>query len=255
MIIAWLFFRWRFIEPNQVTIQEYNIGVWANTTVALISDIHLWVYKDQTYLQNVVTVINNREDVDMVMIAWDFLYNPISGQTIEELVAPLKDLQKPIYAVLWNHDVGVPWDPTIRLPLVRALEDNWVVILNNDIIWVNNFFLVWIWSYMAWESDTRILDQVLEDESVIVLTHNPDVVNNYPHNKVDLTLAWHTHCGQVRLPLIYNAIRTKILPVEGDFDCGLTEEDNTTLFITPWLWEVMLPIRFNNPPTISILHI
>jgi len=255
MVVWWLFVRARFIEPNQIVVEEYNIWIGADTTVALIADLHLWTYKDRTYLQKVVQTINSREDVDMVMIAWDFLNNPTQDQTMKELFAPLWDLTKPVYAVLGNHDVGVPWDPTIRLPLVKALEDLWVVVLHNDIVWVNNFFLVGMGPYMAWEADTWLLDEVLPSEKVVVLAHNPDTINQYPNDRADLTLVGHTHCGQVRLPLIHTAIRDKIIPVEGDFDCWLTEEKNTTLFITPWLWEVNIPLRFNNPPTISILHI
>jgi len=222
VIIAWLFIRWRFIEPNQITFEEYNVWIWAETTVALIADLHLWVYKDWEYLQKVVTQINARSDVDIVMIAWDFLYNPTDDQTAETLFAPLKNLKKPVYAVLGNHDV---------------------------------FFLVWLWPYMAWEANTRLLDELTPTERVVVLAHNPDVIAQYPNNNADLTLVWHTHCWQIRPPVLYEALRKDILPVEWDFDCWLTQENTTTLFITPGIGEVLFPVRFNNPPTISILHI
>ena len=52
-------------------------------------------------------------------------------------------------------------------------------------------------------------------EKTIVLLHNPDILQYYsPHAIPALTLAGHTHGGQIRIPWLYK----KTIPTDGDFD-------------------------------------
>ena len=90
----------RFREPYQINVQETTIDIGVEKRVVLISDIHLGVYKDWRRLQRVVNKINTLEDIDLVLIAGDFTYEPSTEQSLEELFLPLGDLKTPIYAVL-----------------------------------------------------------------------------------------------------------------------------------------------------------
>jgi len=101
----------------------------------------------------------------------------------------------------------------------------------------------------------RLLKNFHVVNNVIVLTHNPDTVLNYNNYNADITLVGHTHCGQIRLPLIHDRLRPYIYPVEGDFDCGYKRTKYTQLFITPGLGEVIVPLRRRNPPTISVIEL
>jgi len=253
MLVWWLFVRSRFIEPQQIVVQNTVVDLWINTSVALIADMHLGVYKDRVYLQRVVNEINTAGP-DMVVIAWDFVNHVLEEQSLDELFAPLADLKMPVYAVLWNHDVWVPWDDN-RLELVQALEAHWVRFLNNDVVWVNQFYLVGLWSHLWGDDDISVLNKVSQDDVVVALMHNPDTTSKYTSWVVDLSLAGHTHCGQIRVPYLHEWLRPKIYPVSWDFDCWLTQEEHTKLYITSWLWEVILPFRFQAPPRIDILHL
>lgn len=252
--VLFLFIWVRFWEPQQIHVAYHDIHIWVEKRVVLIADTHLGAYKDWVYLQKVVNKINRIPDVDMVLIAWDLTNMPTSDQSLEELFQPFGDLRVPAYVVLWNHDVEMPW-PEVRLPLVRALEKNWVEFLHNDIVQFDDFFLVWLWPHLSNEDQVSLLNKFHVVNKVVVLAHNPDTTLSYRNWNADLTLVGHTHCGQVRLPWIHEWLRPYIYPVEGDFDCGLSREKYTQLFITPWLGEVVLPIRFRNPPTISVLDL
>ena len=153
----------------------------------------------------------------MVLIAGDLTFEPLPEQRLKELFAPLHDLQVPVYAVLGNHDTEHP-GPDIKVELMRALEANNVTILNNDIIKTSNFLLVGLGDRMNGEDSTRLLNEVHPVNKVVVLTHNPDTTMDYINTNADVTLAGHTHCGQVRLPWIHEYIKKYIIPVEGDFD-------------------------------------
>lgn len=249
-----LFIWMRFREPQQIAIEEYTIDVGVHKKIALIADLHLGIYKDWTYLQKVVNKINKIPWLDYVFIAGDFTFYPTKNQDLDELFQPLGDLKVPVYAVLGNHDEQKPW-PNLKLNLVRALEKQGVHYLQNDIVKFDDFFLVGLWAHLAGEDDVRLLKNFHVVNNVIVLTHNPDTVLNYNNYNADITLVGHTHCGQIRLPLIHDWLRPYIYPVEGDFDCGYMRTKYTQLFITPGLWEVFLPMRWRNPPTISVISL
>jgi len=136
---------------------------------------------------------------------------------------------------------------------MRALEANNATVLNNDIIKASNFLLVGLGDRMNGEDATWLLNEVHPVNKVVVLTHNPDTTLDYINDNADVTLAGHTHCGQIRLPRIWDRIKKYIIPVEGDFDKGLTDEEHTRLYITCGLGESTLPLRRRNKPTIDVI--
>jgi hypothetical protein len=165
-------------------------------------------------------------------------------------LSPLKSLVAPTYAVLWNHDVEKPW-PNIRWQLTLHLETLWVNVLNNDIVLFSWFTLVGLWAHSNQEDDVTLLKWLTHDKT-IVLTHNPDTTLLYwSWHSAAITFAGHTHCGQVRIPTLYKSM----IPTVGDFDGGLSTETYTKLYITCWIGETLLPIRFLNPPAIDIIDL
>jgi hypothetical protein len=249
-LILCVVFIWpRFVEPQLITVQTTRIQFGIELKVALISDIHLGVYKGSGFLERVVKTINEQPDIDMVLVAGDFTYEPDKDK-LRELFEPLSDLNVPVYAVLGNHDAEQP-GPKLRPELNQALVDNGVKIIDNQILDQGGYKIIGLGDKWAKEDEVELLEQVLSTENVLVLTHNPDTILDFPTNRADLTLTGHTHCGQVRIPYVYKYF----LPIEGDFDKGLTQEPTTQLFITCGLGEVGLPLRLFNPPVIDILEL
>lgn len=269
-----VFARWRFVEPQQLVVEETDIiistdEVWvASAHLAVIADIHAGEFKDQRFLTRVVEQIeqlHTEQLIDAVLIAWDFTGYPKSEQ-LERIFAPLSGLSMPVYAVLGNHDVWMPGDPMIREPLIDALTSAGVNYLYNDYVELANLRLLGVGPYMSNEDDVWMLEIVNEQKDerpFVVLAHNPDTISKYdlldPNTLPDATIVWHTHCGQIRLPVVYWLFYKAIVPTEWEFDCGLTRHKvngvDTQLFITPWVWETGLPIRWDNPPTISLVTI
>jgi predicted MPP superfamily phosphohydrolase len=68
-----------------------------------------------------------------------------------------------------------------------------------------------------------------------------------------LTLAGHTHGGQVNLPIVGRLI----VPSEwGErFAIGHVREDGRDLFVTAGIGTSILPVRFGVPPEISVLTV
>ena len=68
-----------------------------------------------------------------------------------------------------------------------------------------------------------------------------------------LTVAAHTHGGQVSLPLIWPLIVPSVYGQR--YAAGVVEEGGRHLFVSPGLGTSILPVRFRVPPEISIVEI
>lgn len=251
VILFWSLIRARRLEPSIIRVQETLIPFGVSKEIVLIADMHLGVFKDAAFMQRVVNRINGLSWVDLILIAGDFTFEPTTDQKLEELFAPLSQLRAPVYAVLGNHDVQKP-GPDLTAELVNVLTKHGVKLLDNDIIWLGDSYLVWLDGLYTENGDLSLLRELAHDKPSIVLSHSPDITLSYTADeRADLTLVGHTHCGQIRLPFIYK----RFIPTRWDFDCGFSHERLTELYITPWLGEVILPMRFLNPPTIDLLHL
>jgi uncharacterized protein len=259
------------IQKNLHVLQRSSI----NKKIAIVADIHVGVWKGKTFVQSIAYNINSIEGLDLVLIAGDWTYYP-DKYTLGDTFSPLKSVKAPIYGVLGNHDVEFPGDP-VRKELSIALKENNVTLIDNIVVPVDGVNLVGLGDHWAGEDDTKILEFLNLSLPSIIIAHNPDSTLNYSRSfkeKVKnqsaevLTVSGHTHCGQVRIPLIYN----NILPVknsyydkgwyqgnsESDFfkpvDQDKINPKGNNLFISCGVGEVGLPLRLFNPATIDIIE-
>lgn len=106
-----------------------------------------------------------------------------------------------------------------------------------------------------WEGPHNVqlaVQQIPHQVPIIAFTHNPDVFPEIP-SRVALTIAGHTHGGQVQLPIIGRPI---VPSRYGErFAAGHIVEAGRHLFVSTGLGTSILPVRFRVPPEISILTV
>jgi len=251
VLLSLLFIYARFIEPKILLVHHYKINTGFKAKYALIADMHLGIYNDESILERTVEKINN-EKVDAVLIAGDLTYEP-QFSNMKKLFASLSKIKVPIYAVLGNHDCQQP-GPDIRDKLEEILKSLGVHIITNKAIKIDDVTLLGLGSLWAKDDKVDLLDKYTKKDNLVVLTHNPDTTLDYmPNHFPDLTLSGHTHGGQVRIPYLYK----KIIPVRGDvlWDQGLYTFKDEKVFVTSGIGEIGLPLRFLIPPVIDILEL
>ena len=249
IVLSALFIYARFVEPQLLFVNHYKIQTGFKAKYALIADIHLGIYNNESILERTVEKINN-EEVDAVLIAGDFTYEP-QFDDMKKLFSSLSKVNIPVYAVLGNHDCERP-GPAIRDELEKVLTALNVQVITNKAVELNSVTLVGLGSLWAKDNEMGLLDKYTKEDNVVVLTHNPDTTLDYmPNHHPDLTLAGHTHGGQVRIPYLYK----KVIPVRGDvlWDQGLYTFEDEKVFVTSGIGEIGLPLRFLIPPAIDIL--
>ncbi len=246
-VLSLLFVYARFVEPQQIVINESDWGSGDNELrIAVLADLHLGVYKDADFLERVVQQVNQAE-VDIVLIAGDFTYYP---EKMEGTFDSLQELNAVTYAVTGNHDAKHPGEIS-SAEARKHLEKLGIKMIDNQRLDFKELTLIGLSDLWEGEADYSILEDIDADDFVVLLTHNPDTVYRISDAKVDLAITGHTHGGQIRLPWIYKWA----IPCEYDFDRGFVKVDGVTVFTTSGLGEVGLPMRFLVPPEIVILNL
>lgn len=254
---AWAF----FVEPARLVVDRVDLDVphWRTEhdglRVALLSDLHVgsphWQLDD---LHELVRR-TNAEHPDVVLLAGDYVIDGVKFGTRtppEPIARELGLLSAPLgaIAVLGNHD-WVNDGARIR----RAFESSGVRVLENEscrLEWHGKSFYV-VGLADALRRETRIgptLDSVPPNEPTLVVVHEPDVFPRIDR-RVSLTMAGHTHGGQVRIPLFGRPV------IPSDFGeryaAGHVVEDGRHLFVTTGVGTSIIPVRFGVPPEIALL--
>lgn len=252
ILLSLLFIYARFIEPQLLFINHYKIKTGFNAKYALISDIHLGIYNNESILERTVDKINTLE-IDAVLIAGDFTYEP-QFDDMRVLFYSLSKIKVPVYAVLGNHDCEKP-GPKIAKELTKILEELNVRVLDNESVKLNDVTILGLGSLCAYNSKIKLVSDYKKEDNLVVLAHHPDIALEYNSSTdfPDLSLMGHTHGGQVRIPYLYH----KMIPVYGDvpWNQGLYQYQNTQVFVTSGIGVIGLPLRFLIPPTIDVLEL
>jgi uncharacterized protein len=221
--------------------------------VTVFSDLHVGPpHITLTRLRGIVETAN-ATDADLILMPGDFVDTPLRWRMAapEEIAAELKKLKAKagVFAVLGNHDWWID-APRVR----RALEKEGIRVLDNQAIKIENHGKnFWLAGFAdAWAGHPNIkgtLSQITDDGPVIAFTHNPQIFPGVPA-RVALTIAGHTHGGQIWLPFIGR-------PVISDwpYPIGHMIEGGRHLFVTPGIGTSICPVRFGVPPEISLLTI
>jgi len=250
-----------FVEPARLVVRPVTVrpSGWPaaldGLRIAVLSDIHAGApHVGHEKLARIVKVVNDQRP-DLVVLLGDFVIHGVLGgrfEAPEATIRALAGLRAPlgVVAVLGNHDWWYDGD-RVR----KALEEGGIPVLENETVrrerkgaalWLVGLADLWTRTPRI----TETLTSVPAGEPVILLTHSPDVFPDVPPH-VSLTLAGHTHGGQVRLPLF----GAPIVPSRFGqrYAAGLVEEEGRLLFVTPGIGTSIIPVRFGVPPEISLL--
>lgn len=264
--IAWVvIFYGSFVEPQIIVIRKKQIKISeqseSSLNLAVISDIHLGPYKGSFFAERVVNKIEELNP-DAVLMVGDFVYLQDDISNSDDF-APLKNLADnyPVYAALGNHDYDLyasyaVADDKLGRSVADTLENLGIEVLINEGEALSGLWIAGVDDYWTRRADIKkALAGRESDIPVILMSHNPDYVNELSENdRADLILSGHTHGGQIRLPLIGPI---GIIPTElgQSYDQGLFQINNRRLYITSGLGESGPRARLFNPPEITMLEV
>lgn len=253
------------IETDQLLVKDYSIhlrnwsGALNNYKIVVLSDLHVGSFHiDENKVKRIIDDANNQH-ADLILLLGDYVASKkslnikciVKPEVFESELARLR-AKDGVFAVIGNHDWW--YDKTDVINCLHAAK---ITVLENESYEItskeHHFWLVGLNDYMEhYPSLQQAFDKVPANAPVICLSHNPDIFPDLSQ-QVTLTLAGHTHGGQVSLPFIGPLIVPS--KYHARYAQGIKTEDGKTLFVSPGIGTSILPIRFNVPPEISVLHL
>jgi predicted MPP superfamily phosphohydrolase len=257
------------VEPEGLVVTRYAPAPrgWpagGGLSITVIADLHAG--GPNMLLPHVRHVVDtaNALQSDLIVLLGDYIarYKFPTEHVPDQLwAAELARLKAPlgVWAILGNHD----W--WYHLGAVRrALADARIPVLENDAVLLGRdgqkFWLAGIGDQLAHplghgrfrgEDDLpRTLKQIGSDDPVVLLVHEPDIFPRVPA-RVALTLAGHTHGGQIRLPLVWPLFVPSKFGAR--FAYGHVVEDERHLIVSGGLGTSIIPARLGVPP--EIVHV
>ena len=215
--------------------------------VAVVSDLHAGAPQVRPpELRKIARAVRDAR-ADLILFLGDFvddevmLGDDVPPERAAHALEPL-DARLGVFGVLGNHD----WrygGPRVR----AAMESAGIRILENEAVRAGQLWLVAVGDRSSARADLdRAIADVPPDEPVLVATHSPDVFPEVP-DRVSLTLAGHTHGGQVNVPWL------RRLWTPGRYADPVVEEDGRVLFVHPGIGTSTFPVRLGAPPEVSVL--
>ncbi|MEO7985743.1 MAG: metallophosphoesterase [Gemmatimonadales bacterium] len=254
---------WGFwIEPASLRVEEVELPLaWPYERplrIAVASDLHVGSpFETLEHLRTVVDRINATHP-DLICLLGDFVtVDVLGGKRVapEKIAAELGRLRAPagVFGVLGNHDRTLNASrvsEALRANGMRVLEDTAVrVTTPSGPVWIAGVSDFWTAPHDIRRALEPVTDSVLP---VFVITHNPDIFPEVPA-RVLLTLAGHTHGGQVRLPIIGSPIVPSRYGQR--YVRGHVREGGRDLYVTTGVGTSGIAVRFGVPPTIFVLNV
>lgn len=278
-------------EPFRVGVTPYALtppGWTAGLAVrlAVIADLHVCEpWSGLRRLREIVARTNALKP-DAVLLLGDY----VSGWKILHFSRPVRheawatvlaDLKAPlgVHAVLGNHDW---WEDTAAqrrgggpVKSRTALEAAGIPVYENQAVRLEkNGLPFWIaglgdqWAFPLGRSADGedesgrepyrgvddlggLLSGIVDDAPVVLMAHEPDIFPQVPE-RVSLTVAGHTHGGQVRIagyaPIVPSRYGQRYV-------YGHIVEDGRNLVVSAGLGCSTLPVRFGAPPEIVLIDL
>ena len=222
--------------------------------LAHISDLHVMGRGWRRRTISRAIQVCNEADVDLVAITGDFIGSGKGAHVVIEMLSSLRT-DVPRVAVLGNHD-HVYGGRYLDI-LLHGLRELGIAVLSNEALPLKlPSGPVWVAGVDDGYSLRDDLDAALRslgpnDFPRILLTHYPEVAERVRPGQVQLSLAGHSHAGQIRVPVLatmmYNAhARTK-------YGKGLFTVNGNPLYVSSGVGTSGIPMRFRNLPEVLLV--
>lgn len=180
---------WQAINIKTRYLRFHASQLQAPIRLVQISDVHIGS-RSAEFLEKVVSNVN-AHNADMVLITGDLLDS--STVTSTDLAA-LANFNCPAYMCIGNHERYIDLNKALQ-----AISGHGVQVLRDTTLLTNGIQLIGVDDRDKPDEIPAILDSINLDSNCysVLLYHRPDGWQAALNKRIDLTLAGHTHAGQM----------------------------------------------------------
>jgi predicted MPP superfamily phosphohydrolase len=253
--------RFAHAQPHVVRRFDLTLPSWPRFSkplrVAFLSDFHVGSHTGDVGRLSAIAKEAAAYSPDLVLYGGDYMnMQPWAGGRVppRTIAAALAQLTGRCgrFAVLGNHDYIYG-----ELAVSRALRVAGIVVLDHgqqafeyehhsiDVVGVPD-------AHVQWHAARGFLAGLSRGKPAIVLTHDPARFAEVPEGPF-LTLAGHTHGGQIKLPVLGPLLNASRAPMR--WTHGHVVEGNRHLIVTAGLGTSGVPLRVGVPPEYAIIDV
>lgn len=255
------------IEPSLLVVRRYgldengksisrNIDIIEknenkiNIKIVHITDTQIGHFYSVNRLEKVVDRVNSLKP-DIVAFTGDLIDYSTKNPDIGEITKQLSSIEASIgkFAVFGNHDYMYSLPKYYRQIMKESgfellVNSNKRIKIGND-KYIN---VVGIDEILHGEPNVDFLERELNQQDFnLLLLHEPDLIDRFKLNNINLALAGHSHGGQIRIP-IKGALITP--PYGRKYTKGFYEINGNNIYVSSGLGSTKLPFRLFNTPEI-----
>jgi predicted MPP superfamily phosphohydrolase len=231
--------------------------------IAQLSDIHIGPFMPEDQIRKYVELTNNLKP-DLIALTGDFVtWDPSTQRAV---VSALTGLHAPfgIFGCLGNHEA---WSHT-EASITRMFQQVGIRILRRERVPVStqgeSFNLIGVdfetSRHMAPGSENFVRTYLEDAEALvapdtvnILMSHNPDTFDRAAELGIDLSLAGHTHGGQVALEFVSPEIAPSRLVTP--YVSGWFQKPGGQLYVNRGIGTIGVPMRIGAPPEITVYEL
>jgi predicted MPP superfamily phosphohydrolase len=231
--------------------------------IAQLSDIHIGPFMPVEAIRKYVGIANDLRP-DLMVLTGDFV--TWDARTQEDVVLALSGLKAPlgIYGCLGNHEMWSGTEDSITR--LFAQKDIHILRQENALIHTGGETLNLVgvdyqstrgfrgpWGRTVSRYLPGMEKYVMPDTANILLSHNPNSFDRAAEMGFDLSLAGHTHGGQVTLEFISPRLSPSRLIT--DYVRGHFQKGDGQLYVNRGIGTIFAPMRFDSPPEITVFEL
>lgn len=255
LCVLYGYFEARNIILKKITFSHKDIPEsFDGKKIIFVSDIHCDQYFGPEKVATLVERIN-KQNPDIIIIGGDNVRkDSIYSTPFFKEIANLKS-RHGVYTVLGNHD---HWEG--RELIQKGFKSCGFYTCDNQAYWVkegnDSIRIGGVGDF--WEDEQLLentIDKVKESDFCILLSHNPDYMENLNSKLVDLVLSGHTHAGQITFlglwaPIMPASMHPKYLQTGQKYRYGWKQKETIRMYVTSGIGMGGFPFRFFASPEI-----
>jgi predicted MPP superfamily phosphohydrolase len=232
--------------------------------IVQLSDLHISPFMTADEIRRCVTIANGLK-ADLVVLTGDFVTDGPAAEGA--VVQALSALKAPfgVFGCLGNHEIYTETEDSITRLFaaegIRILRQERAAIRSHgdmlNLIGIDYQSVPHSRDHAGHVVERYLAgseELVMPDMVNILLSHNPNVFDRAAQLGIDLTLAGHTHAGQLALEFVHRGL--SLASLQTPYVSGRYEKPGgQQLYVNRGIGTIGFPIRFGSPPEITVFEL
>jgi uncharacterized protein len=220
--------------------------------IAQLSDFHISAFMSEEQIRKYAAIANSLR-ADLIVLTGDFVTWDKSAE--RSVVTALSGLKAPfgVFGCLGNHEAWSETKDSISYLFQRAgiriLRDSCVRISSAG----EKLNLIGVEPDHGWSSHLIPVGLLSQFRVNILLSHYPTLFDHAADLGIELTLAGHTHGGQVKLNFISPQLAPKLFSTP--YVAGWFQKESSQLYVNRGIGTIGIPMRAGVPPEIAVFEL